>query len=332
MRRVLQLAQVLLLIGAGFVGLYIYRSVELGRRGADAVGIDRVNPDGELIGPEGLSFDSRGNLFVGDAAGRIWKRDVSGRMVQHTKIDRLEPPVQVHAAGLAFDPAGNLYVAVYDFAGGSILRIDPALNVRFFASDIGSANYLVISQNGRHLWVSDFRRPGRLLRFPLAAPPPAKPDLIVEGFEYPNGLAFGKDENVLFAAETYSGRITSMDLRRLRPQPETVLSLKGGFSLGSLDGLAFDPRDRERRFLYVAENIRGMVSVVDLQTNPPAIVKRFRLETGEGRPCPASMAIRDGYLYFTDLWACSPVRILLRRPEWHRHVYRFRVTDLSNLF
>jgi sugar lactone lactonase YvrE len=237
----------------------------------------------------------------------------------------------VHAGGLAFDPAGNLYVAVYDFAGGSVLKIDTALNIRFFARDIGSANYLVISHNGRHLWVSDFRSPGRLLRFPLAGPLPANPDITVSGLDYPNGLAFGKDENVLFATETYSGKIVSLDLRRSRPRPENVVSIKGSFSMGSLDGLTFDPRDRERRFLYVAENIRGMVSVVDLHAKPPVITKRFRLESSGGRPCPASMVIRDGYLYFTDLWACSPAKILLGRPEWHRHVYRFLVTDLTNV-
>jgi len=51
-----------------------------------------------------------------------------------------------------------------------------------------------------------------------------------------------------------------------------------------------------------------------------------------GRPCPASMTIRDGYLYFTDLWSCSPIRILLGFPKLHNNAYRVRITDLGALY
>ena len=99
--------------------------------------------------------------------------------------------------------------------------------------------------------------------------------------------------------------------------------------MGSLDGLGFDPRDNDRRFLYVAENIRGLITVVDIDSSPSVVVKRIRLAQMGGRPCPASFQILDGNLYFTDLWSASPLRVLAGLPKFRRSAYRFRVTDLS---
>ena len=75
-----------------------------------------------------------------------------------------------------------------------------------------------------------------------------------------------------------------------------------------------------------------MFSIVDLQAQPIRVVKQFRLDLMGGRPCPASMVILDGYLYFTDLWSCNPIRILFGIPRWHNHAYRFRVMDLSSIY
>ena len=116
-----------------------------------------------------------------------------------------------------------------------------------------------------YLWVSDYRSKGSLLRFALGGPVPARPDLALGGFEYPNGLALGKDERTLYVAETYSGRVTRVTFSSLAPGIERLIDLKGAFATGSLDGLAFDPRDRSRRFLYVAENIRGMLEIDEIR-------------------------------------------------------------------
>jgi sugar lactone lactonase YvrE len=232
-----------------------------------------------------------------------------------------------------FDAEGNLYVCVYGLAGGSILRVDAQTRkVRLFARDLGVANYLVITRNKEQLWASDYRPNGRLLRFTLGAALPAKPDRIIEGLGTPNGLALGKDDQVLYAAETNSGNIVRASIAADPPSLSPLINLKGTFAAGSLDGLAFDPRDQERRYLYVAENLRGSFTVVDLRSQPIRVVKRFRLAMMGGRPCPASMVIRDGYLYFTDLWAANPFRIILGFPEYHTHAFRFAVKDLSTLY
>ncbi len=319
--------------------LYFYRTVELGRGDAQSVVLEILNPAGEMVGPEGILFDAAGNLYVGDTRGIVWELKQGGSPRIYAELARVSiqpgtPPATgaIQVGGMAFDARGNLYAACFEYGGGSVLRIDAGTKeIRFFARGIGFADYLVISQDGKYLWVSDYRSQGRILRYPIGDALPVQPDLIVTGLEHPNGLAFGKAEAVLYAAERYSGNIARIDLAGGQPRLERVVNLKGSFATGSLDGLAFDPRDFERRFLYVAENVRGLITVVDLNLRPAAAIKSFRLALMGGRPCPASMTIRDGYLYFTDLWSCSPFRILLGVPKWHNHAYRFRVLDLSAL-
>jgi sugar lactone lactonase YvrE len=332
MRSVLRLVPALLALAVVMGCLVVYRTLQSGRGEAEPVSAEVLNPRGEFQGPEGIAFDSRGVLFVGDARGRIWRFDNRGRPSIFVELDHMEPPAGIQAGGMAFDSQGNLYVAAFGFAGGSILQVDPARRIRFFARDLGVANNLVITGDSRHLWVSDYRGDGRLLRYPLGGTLPGQPDAIISGLRHPNGLVFGKSEQTLFAAETFAGNIVKLDLRKPDAQPERVVNLKGTLSVGSLDGLAFDPRDGERRFLYVAENLRGLVSVVDLAGNPPRVVRRLGMGLSGIRPCPASLVIRDGYLYFTDLWECSPIDLLLGKPKWHQSVTRFRVTDLSSLF
>jgi sugar lactone lactonase YvrE len=291
-----------------------------------------VSPGGEYTGPEGLQFDRDGNLFVSDSEGRLWKTEPGGRPRTHLDLRRglLPDAGSIRLGGVAFDAAGNLYVAAFEYRGGSLIRVDPAgRTARVFASGLGVANCVAASSDGAKLWVSDFRGNGRVHRYAANAEPPARPELTIEGLSSPNGLAFGRDDRYLFVAETYSGAIARIDLSAPAPTVERIANIRGNFAVGSLDGLGFDPRDNDRRFLYVAENLRGLITVIDVDGSPAVVVKHIRLAQMGGRPCPASFAIMDGNLYFTDLWSASPIRILLGFPKLRRSVYRFRVTDLS---
>jgi sugar lactone lactonase YvrE len=328
------------LAGAGLFlfSLYLYRTVQLGRGDAFTTALENMNPPGKMGGPEGLQFDATGDLFVGDSYGRIWALGQGGTPEIYAELKKVSAAAEaagtaIQAGGMAFDPEGNLYVAAHGFDGGSILKVHAGgKEIHTFARGIGVVNYALITSDAAHLWVSDYRASGRLLRFSLAAPQPAQPDLVIEGLEYPNGLALGQDEKTLYAAETYTGCVTAIDLTSSPALPRRMLNLKGAFATGSLSGLAFDPRDTERRFLFVAENLRGTVTLVDVRSDPARVVRRFRFDLMGGRPCPASLAIRNGYVYFTDLWACNPIRILLGIPELRAHAYRFPVVDPSILF
>lgn len=324
-----------ILIGA----LYLYRTIELGREDARPALLEILNPSGQLAGPEGIQFDAHGNLYAGTSQGLVWTLEPGGAPRIYAQLDQVQPipgvpsSGSILAGGMAFDPAGNLYVAAFDFAGGSILRVDAGTRrVRFFAQGMGVANALVITQDSRYLWVSDDRRQGRLLRYALAGSPPAQPDLVVVGLSYPNGLALGRDEKALYASETFSGNIARIDLAADKHAIERVTNLKGRFAIAALGGLAFDERDLNRRFLYVAENLRGLFTILDLEARPVRVIKRMSVAQMGGRPCPASLIIRDGYLYFTDIWSCNPVRILLGFPKYHQFLFRFKVTDLAMVY
>lgn len=334
--------QLLITIAAALcsVSVYFYRTTELGRGDARPAGLEIMNPTGELAGPEGIQFDARGVLYAGTSQGLIWTVEPGGTPHIYAQLDQVQPisgvPASsglIMAGGMAFDPAENLYVAAFDFAGGAILRVETGgRQVRFFAHGTGVASSLAISGDGRHLWVTDYRRQGRLLRFPMGGTIPAQPDLTIGGLSYPNGLALGKDDRWLYASETYSGNISRIDLAAGNPTIERVANLKGRLAVASLGGLAFDPRDPNRRFLYVAENLRGLFTVLDLQAQPVRVLKRISAAQMGGRPCPASLAIRDGYLYFTDIWSCNPFRIALGFPKYHQFVFRFKVTDLAMVY
>jgi hypothetical protein len=328
----LSLVAILLL----FVSLFIYITLEAGRSGAQtAMLLEPLNPAGEMVGPQSIQFDSAGNIYIGDTQGIIWKSEQGGSPVAWTKLDQsLHTAVgDINVSGLVFDASGNLYCSTSDYAGGTILRIDSGTkSVHIFASGIGIAKGLAIASDQHHLWAVDHRFEGRILRFPLDAPQPAQADLIVKDVSYPEGLAFGQDDKSLYVCETFSGKVLRLDLTADQPRPQQLISLRGFLALGSLEGLAFDPRDRERRFLYVAENLRGLITIIDLQSQPPRVIKQISLAQIGGRPCPTSMEIRDGYLYFTDIWTCSPLRLLFRIPKWRNHAYRFRIVDLTRLF
>ncbi len=319
--------------------VYFYRAIDLGRSDAVPAHLEIMNPSGRLAGPEGIQFDSRGGLYVGTSQGLVWIVDGAEGPQIYADLHKVQPlsgvstSGDIMAGGMAFDRAGNLYVAVFGFGGGSILRVDAGTHeVRFFAHGLGVGNDLVITGDDRHLWVSDFRRQGRLLRYPLANSVPAQPDQVVGGLFFPNGLALGKDDKTLYTTETLSGNIERVSLGEERLVARPIANLKGRLAIATLDGLAFDPRDPDRRFLYVAENLRGLFTVLDLAAQPVRVIKRISVAQMGERPCPASLSIRDGFLYFTDLWSCNPFRILLGFPKYHQFVYRFKVTDLAMVY
>ena len=323
-----------------FAGLiYFFRTINLGRADAVPAHLEIMNPTGQLAGPEGIQFDTRGNIFVSTSQGLVWVVGAGENPRIYAQLDKVRPlpgvesSGEILAGGMDFDRDGNLYVAAFGFGGGSILRVDAGTReVRFFAQGLGVINSLAITGDGRNLWATDYRMRGRLLRFALKGPLPTQPDLAVGGVSHPNGLAFGKEDKVLYTDETYAGNIARVDLTSPKPVAVYVANLKGRLAVASLDGLAFDPRDANRRFLYVAENLRGLFSVLDLQAQPVRVLKRISAAQMGGRPCPASLAIRDGFLYFTDIWSCNPLRILLGFPNYHQFVYRLKVVDMSMVY
>ena len=91
--------------------LYVADNMGAAIRRIDHQGmISTVNtPYGSMNGPLGLAFDSIGILYISDYSGEVFMADGSGRL-SSLRISGLPPPA-LFPGYLAFDAAGNLYIA-----------------------------------------------------------------------------------------------------------------------------------------------------------------------------------------------------------------------------
>jgi sugar lactone lactonase YvrE len=101
--------------------------------------------------PNGVAFDSQGNLYVANTVGNsITEFETDGTVI--TFATGLSAP-----SGLAFDQYGTLYVANYGSTGPdaeSIVQITPGGTASIFASGLNGPNGLAFGSNG-NLYVAN---------------------------------------------------------------------------------------------------------------------------------------------------------------------------------
>src|SRR4029077_9258918 len=114
---------------------HIYKFTPTGASSAFASGLD---------GPEGLAFDSAGNLFMA-AEGNIYKFTPGGARTTFASGVSLS-----YLYGLAFDSAGNLFVV----AEGNIYKFTPSGARSTFASGLNRPVSLAFDSSG-NLFVTD---------------------------------------------------------------------------------------------------------------------------------------------------------------------------------
>ena len=108
------------------------------------LGKDHLEVFAEDIGtPFGLAFNAQGVLFVGDRDGRILKIQENGE-----KATFIELPASPIAYHLAFDPDGNLFVAVPQIGDDTIYMIDPFGHVIPYYSGFGRPHGLAFDREG----------------------------------------------------------------------------------------------------------------------------------------------------------------------------------------
>ena len=206
-----------------------------GINGPDHQGIVEFAPDGSssilttnVHAPEGLAFDSAGDLFEADSfTSTIYKFTPGGAQITFaTGVGHMYGP-----CGLAFNSAGDLFLA--DQCDGIIYEFTPGGSRSTFASGLNGPFGLAFNRAG-NLFVSD-EWGGELYQFT----PSGSRSTIASKLIYPTGLAFDSAGNLFLSqgSTTYpngSGTITKF-------------MLNGGSStfasgnLGNLPyGLAFD--------------------------------------------------------------------------------------------
>ncbi len=99
--------------------IYFYRTIDLDRDDAVPAQLEIMNPTGQLAGPEGILFDERGDLYAATSQGLVWTLGGAEGPRIYAQLEKVQPLPGVPASGeimgggLAFDHAGNLYVAAF---------------------------------------------------------------------------------------------------------------------------------------------------------------------------------------------------------------------------
>lgn len=148
----------------------------------------------------GLAFDRRGNLFVGDRSGTIFKISPDRQIYVFATV---EPSVAAYH--LAFDEDGNLYVTGPTTSSfDAIYRISPAGEVSTFYRGLGRPQGLAFDAEGNLYCCSSLR--GR--RGVVRITPSGEAELFLSG---PNivGLAFSPSRAMIVATNNALFRVDS---------------------------------------------------------------------------------------------------------------------------
>jgi len=221
--------------------------------------ITQIAPNGNmsifasgLNSPEGLAFDSAGNLFVADAGdGTISEIGSSGNV--STFMSGLNSP-----AALAFDPDGNLYVET--LGDQTISKIDSGGNVSIFATGISSyyrdGAYLVTDNEG-NVYANTAHT---MEKFDSSG----NPSTVAGGFSFYEGMAVDGAGNLYLALQNYGG-IYGNGSTLLYPPPFSL----GGGTPPNLDsfpgGLAFDANGNLFAYFTGMESTIGLLNGIVME-------------------------------------------------------------------
>ena len=255
--------------------------------------------------PEGLAADRHGRIFVStfdfnpDLTNVIYIIDRNG------KVDEAIPLPGVLPLGLAFDRDGNLWVA--NFGGGTVLKLAPPFSsVESFPVCAGlpacGLNAIAFDAAG-DLYVSDSFG-GIVFRLdltvgtvsPFVSSELLQPAPLPHGFPGfgANGLAFDAAGANLYVANTADDRILKINVG-------TKEVTAFAESINGADGIAFDHKGR----LWVAANQGDEVVALNSRGRVVERVGSFRGLANDGAAkgllFPASIVIRHGYVYVTNL-------------------------------
>jgi sugar lactone lactonase YvrE len=295
----------------------------------DIIVADRALNSTPLLGPEGIVLTPDGSAYVGERDGRI-RRVTSDRAVEE------------------FADLNTLPGEREERFGAVGLAMDR--NGDIYAATLTALDGAVLKVVG----------PGK--------PDAGKVSMYRNGVNSANFVLIDNETGTMYVSDSsmFSGGVYRFDMNDeslVGTPADEEKELLGKFSYAN--GLALGP---EKKWLYVAETLRGRVSRIDLATGKPevfveiggwtdglllgpegtrlfvcdnkggrivavdfsgAIVGDARLVGKEGQTAPACMVFRDANtIVYTDLWKASFWGALFGNPERHSYIYEVSVNEI----
>lgn len=314
------------------------------------------SPGSEFKGPEGLSSDEAGNLYVGCVNGRLF------RISRRGELSKLADFSCGSNKARAFGPqlrgvlvsGQQIFFAVNNDkrTRGAVHCHDLRTGKQWpVAIGLGTPNGLAIDAHRGILYVTDSGPP---LAFGLKASSLWAVDLrawqanktapqtavSLGRFKFPNGLALTQDGERLYLSQTGAasgtGRIQQLDLRFGTGR---LPCISGVHELARVsgwpDGILLS-RDETR--LLVALQKTGRIAVLPVGETPKTAtsgnskVREIQLRHRSETPGIASLAwisSKGETLAFTDLWTPNQLRILTRYDaNLRRNVHKLQAAQL----
>jgi sugar lactone lactonase YvrE len=195
----------------------------------------------------GITFDLRGNLFVAfasfDSNHGVWRVSKDGKETELFAPLTIDGQPDGLPNDLKFDKKGNLYVS--DFIGGKVWRIDRKGIVSIWKTDPLLMGVVVPGL-------------GPISNFKVGA----------------NGLAFDKDKENLYVANTGLGRIVRIPLQDGGSAGDAVVFVENEPLLRGADGINFDKDGK----LYVAVNFQDRIVVISQKGDTATIAEGHILQ------------------------------------------------------
>jgi hypothetical protein len=219
-------------------------------------------PTENRFGPMGLAFDSHGTLFaVDNTDGNLYKFSPAGGLAGGPNLVSTSP-ITGYLIGLAFDKAGDLFVARQEVeGGGDVAQLNPATGavIRIVVSGLEPLGLATDPVSG-DLFVAADGSPIKRIVNPASENPTITD--YGEPLSGPDGITFGP-EGTLYTED--EGNIISIT-GTASPTPGVNTTV--GF-VSEADGIAVaeTTNPNEQPFLAVNSN-DGSITKVDLATTP----------------------------------------------------------------
>jgi sugar lactone lactonase YvrE len=227
--------------------------------------------------PEGLAFDTSGNLFVA-GGGDVSKITPGGEVSLFATL----PPGSFGGYGMAIDSGNNLYVA--GAATVQIVKITPAGTVSIYATLSGGTTGLALDSIG-NLYALGGGNGNAVQKIPAGGGPAS----IYATLPGPNnyGLAFDS------SGYLYASDLTNANLFKIPPGGGSYTTF--GTLIAGSDGLVFDDNGN----LYAANPYADAISVI----TPDGTASVF----ASGLNTPRYLAFQPGTPFFLRITAVDKI-------------------------